>query len=352
MIARAPAVIAVCVPLALAGCDGRAPEPSAPSTDASAATTTASDSVVTVALELSDTSITTAQRTRLAVTTTADEAVDVTPPDYERVLEDWSVTPRRERDRSVRSGRVIVERAYRLEPFLPGEYAVPALTFAWTDTRTDESGEITTDPMAVTVASVLDEGSGGELADIKPVATPQREVDWWTVALIAAGVAVVVGAIVVLLIRRLTRVQPMEIDRVPAHEVALSQLDAIDPSFSDQYGERRFFEDASNVVRTYIEDRFGLHAPERTTEEFLRESAVHEELSRGDLDLLERFLGLCDLVKFARKSVDASDAQRTLEAARSFVERTGDLSCVVRFNRKTGARLGVETLGAGEGGSP
>ena len=150
-----------------------------------------------------------------------------------------------------------------------------------------------------------------------------------------------VSAIAALLIRRLTREKPLEIDRVPAHEVALVSLDAVDPSIRDEHGAKRFFADVSGVVRTYIEDRFGLHAPERTTEEFLRESAVHEGLSREDHDLLERFLGLCDLVKFARRSADESDARGALDAARGFVSRTGDDDRVVLFRRDTGARTGA-----------
>ena len=161
----------------------------------------------------------------------------------------------------------------------------------------------------------------------------------------------VVGAIAVLLIARARREKPVPTDRVPAHEVALSALESIEPTIADEYSAKRFFNEVSSVVRTYIEDRFAIHAPERTTEEFLRESRVHDELSREDLDLLERFLNLCDLVKFARHRVETSDARATLQSARTFVERTSDPSRVVVYSRETGERLGVETLAREGGGS-
>ena len=344
---RAIASILVCVLAAHGACDQRAPEADAP--DAPAITRSVEAEPLRVELTVSDSSITTAQRARLTITTSASESIDVTMTDIEAALEDWTVTAMNGPTRSVREDRVVTERAYRLEPFLPGTYDVPALSFAWADDASDASGELTTDPLAVEVVSVLDAESGADPADIKSIATPEREIDWPLVALVGAGVLAVIGALVALLVARSRRERPIPIDRVPAHEVALSALDSIDPSFTDEYGAKRFFDEVSSVVRTYIEDRFAIHAPERTTEEFLRESRVHSELSREDLDLLERFLNLCDLVKFARHRVDPSDARATLDSARTFIKRTSDPSRVVLFNRETGERLGVETLSR-EGG--
>lgn len=335
--------------LGLVACDGRAPE--AGTTDAPAMTRSAESAPLRVELTLNKASITTAQRVRLTIATEAGESVDVTLPDLDASLDDWAVTREGEPVRSVRENRVTTVRSYRLEPFLPGTYDAPALTFAWSDSESGESGELVTEPLAVEVVSVLDAEGGEDPADIKSIAAPGREIDWPLVALIGAGGLAVLGAVAALLIARARREKPIPTDRVPSNEVALSALDAIDPSFTDEYGAKRFFNEVSSVVRTYIEDRFAIHAPERTTEEFLRESRVHDGLSREDLDLLERFLGLCDLVKFARHRVEPSDANATLESARSFVKRTADPSRVVVFNRETGDRLGVETR-TREGGGP
>lgn len=60
-----------------------------------------------------------------------------------------------------------------------------------------------------------------------------------------------------------------------------------------------FVDEVSATVRAYLEARFGLRAPERTTEEFIAELQTNGALAVPDRESLERFLGVCDLVKFA-----------------------------------------------------
>lgn len=60
-----------------------------------------------------------------------------------------------------------------------------------------------------------------------------------------------------------------------------------------------FVAEVSAAVRTYLEDRFGWRAPDRTTEEFVGELQRNGELAAADRDALSQFLGACDLVKFA-----------------------------------------------------
>jgi len=56
----------------------------------------------------------------------------------------------------------------------------------------------------------------------------------------------------------------------------------------------------SDTARTYLEERFNFHAPERTTEEFLRELAGTKLLLPDQKESLGDFLASCDLVKFAK----------------------------------------------------
>jgi hypothetical protein len=80
---------------------------------------------------------------------------------------------------------------------------------------------------------------------------------------------------------------------------------------------------AAKTVRQYIADRFGLAAPRRTTEEFLRDLA-HEEGSplRGESDHLRVFLKSCDLAKFAGTHLDASQREDLIHTAREFIHAT------------------------------
>lgn len=56
----------------------------------------------------------------------------------------------------------------------------------------------------------------------------------------------------------------------------------------------------SHAVRVYLEERFDLRAPERTTEEFLAELQTSDLLELPHKTSLRDFLTRCDLVKFAR----------------------------------------------------
>ncbi len=84
----------------------------------------------------------------------------------------------------------------------------------------------------------------------------------------------------------------------------------------------RFVVEVSEAARDYLEGRFGLRAPERTTEEFLAELTGSVALDGRHKELLADFLTRCDLVKFARVVVDQSELQALHQAAVRLVEET------------------------------
>lgn len=84
----------------------------------------------------------------------------------------------------------------------------------------------------------------------------------------------------------------------------------------------RFVVEVSEAARDYLEGRFGLRAPERTTEEFLAELSGSVALDGRHKELLADFLTRCDLVKFARAVADQSELQALHQAAVRLVEET------------------------------
>lgn len=101
---------------------------------------------------------------------------------------------------------------------------------------------------------------------------------------------------------------------------------ALQQLLADQLIERGevdvFYTRLSDIVRRYLEDRFHLRAPERTTEEFLYEVARDNTLIQEHKDLLGRFLQESDLVKFARLEPEQADMKRAFEAAYKFIDDT------------------------------
>ena len=94
---------------------------------------------------------------------------------------------------------------------------------------------------------------------------------------------------------------------------------------SDQegIGAEAFAYLASKIVRQYIAGRFGLAAPRRTTEEFLRDLAKNEgSLLTAESDHLRVFLKSCDLAKFAGANLNAGQRDELVRAARAFINST------------------------------
>ena len=56
----------------------------------------------------------------------------------------------------------------------------------------------------------------------------------------------------------------------------------------------------SDALRVFLEEQFGLQAPDRTTEEFLQHLEPASPLSTDQQQSIATFLARCDLVKFAR----------------------------------------------------
>lgn len=130
--------------------------------------------------------------------------------------------------------------------------------------------------------------------------------------------AVMLLAIATLLWRRHARKQRLRSPR----EIALASLAELESGRESMTAES-FANRAAQTVRQYISDRFGLAAPRRTTEEFLRDLTADAASPLTDKsDHLRGFLKSCDLAKFAGREIDITHRAELLEAARGFIEAT------------------------------
>ncbi|MEO8614443.1 MAG: hypothetical protein ABI600_04830 [Luteolibacter sp.] len=93
---------------------------------------------------------------------------------------------------------------------------------------------------------------------------------------------------------------------------------------------------AAQTVRQYISEQFGLAAPRRTTEEFLRDLAKNDSSPLiAESDHLRVFLKSCDLAKFAGSNLNMNQRDDLLHAARGFIETTS--APVLKPNSEGGA---------------
>ena len=93
-----------------------------------------------------------------------------------------------------------------------------------------------------------------------------------------------------------------------------------------------FVTEVSQIVREYLEERFGYRAPEETTEEFLEEMRSSPLLTGEHQQNLSSFLQFCDLVKFAGYNPSGTELDQLFETAAGFVEVTAHGPAVARIS--------------------
>jgi hypothetical protein len=103
----------------------------------------------------------------------------------------------------------------------------------------------------------------------------------------------------------------------------MRELDRLDADGLPARGEvDSFFVRLSGIVRTYIEGRFAIAAPDRTTQEFLREASRNATLAGENERELGAFLRTADMVKFAAARPADETCAQAMRSMRAFVERT------------------------------
>lgn len=157
--------------------------------------------------------------------------------------------------------------------------------------------------------------------DIRDIRGPKAVTGSWVLPMGLAA-AVVLALLAYIVWRR--RHRGVQLRSLTLSERTLQRLDGTRPLMLPDTA-REFGIAASEVIRDYIETRFGVVATQRTTEEFLQALLRHsnETLARHR-PLLAEFLQQCDLVKFAGNSLAVTDMESLFQSARRFVLETGE----------------------------
>jgi hypothetical protein len=266
---------------------------------------------------------------RLTLAVEVDAGVEVTMPPFGEALGRFEVVGFVPREEAMAGGKRRLVQDYRLQASRSGRLRVPPLRIEYVDHRGAAGGkaaapptaeELLTEEIPLDIQSVLTAEGAGTLPPLRG-ALAEAVDPRWVVGALAGGVLVLgLGLVVVVRTRRRRSVAV----RRSAADVALGRLAALaargTPTTRDDADP--WYVELSDVVRRYLEDRFGVRAPELTTEEFLRESRFLAELGGEQQALLGLFLVGCDRVKFAGHAPDAAESQGALDAARRLIADT------------------------------
>ena len=184
-------------------------------------------------------------------------------------------------------------------------------------TNTNTSALILPDPNG----SVDMSGEALDIRDIKGVVDVPSGNEWLFFIFALFGVAIVVFISIWIIRRHLAKrsEKSVLIPPQPPHILAWNKLQS---SLDLIHDADLFCTDVSLIIRVYLEGRFDLQAPDRTTEEFLFELQNSKYLDDSHKDLLGDFLSECDLVKFAKAEPPENELRRLHEAAGRLVGET------------------------------
>jgi len=229
---------------------------------------------------------------------------------------------------SIDENRIAVKQVLRVTSFDSGLHYVPPMEFelAWAQMqarkRTRSFGLRVVNPF-----EEVDPEKG--ITDIKgPIDTPfkiselYRFLPW-----IIGGLAVVllIAAAIWFYVKRrnpLKNLIPQK-PKEPPHVIALRKLDHIKEEKLWQKGQvKQFHSDISEILRHYIEDRYGIPAPEQITSEII-ESLCHIDLPDDNVAAkIKQILEQSDLVKFAKYEPLPDENNLSLMNAYFFVNQT------------------------------
>lgn len=113
-----------------------------------------------------------------------------------------------------------------------------------------------------------------------------------------------------------------QIKKEPPYETAVRALNVLHGEHLCENGqEKEFYTRLTEILRVYLQDRFGINAMEMTSSEILH-ALRHNEATRMPGRLMTDILNMADFVKFAKVRPLPDDNAKTFRAAREFVEET------------------------------
>jgi len=220
-------------------------------------------------------------------------------------------------------GVIQYHQQYVVSAYDSGYFAIPPFKFIVND---DTANPYLTEALFLEVNTVPTDTTDATVKDIKPPFEEPFDWKWYLPTVYTIGGAILILALIIFIIMRLTRKKPETIVErkpdIPPHILALEQLEKIKAEQIWKDGKtKEYYSAITDSIRLYIEGRFGIQALELTTDEIMRafKSQVVDSLSK---EKLQQLLVLADLVKFAKQIPIEQEHTLALQNAIDFVNGT------------------------------
>lgn len=223
---------------------------------------------------------------------------------------------------SLSDSRIQVNYDYLITSFDSGFYFIPSYTYA-------AAGDtLQTAPLGLSVTTVTVNPETDDVKAIKPIMDAPfywSELFTWVGYFLLAFL--VVSLIIFVLLKYVFKKKVPFITEtpqpvIPPHIVALEKLEEIKVQKIWQCGDIKvFYTQVTDVLRVYLEGRFGINAMELTSDEIM--ALVKKEPGLNEVRAaLKDLLTLADLVKFAKMVPLENENERSLLTAFDVVDKT------------------------------
>lgn len=151
----------------------------------------------------------------------------------------------------------------------------------------------------------------------------------WVVVVISLLSLAVLGLFVWFLFFRKRASRPLG-----ARERAIAALVRLQSEMLSPYG---FGVKVSDILRSYIDEAFGIRAVTATSLEFLETIKGHSRFSEEEKLSLKDFLETADLIKYARADADGEDLSRLFSAAEAVIRKQEEPAKDKKSKKERGA---------------
>jgi len=221
-----------------------------------------------------------------------------------------------------------ISQKYLVTSFDSGWYVIKPVKFTVGYPKANYVDTILSNPMYFGVITMpLDTANPNAITDIKaPIDAPITIREILPFAGIGLGVLLLAFLLFVLYKKYVKKEEifvKKEKPKEPAHIVAIRDLDKLKEEKLWQKGlVKKYYSALTDIVRTYMEDRFEFPAMESTTEEIVNALKRNKELDKELKNELFEMLRNADFVKFAKATPVAEENEKSMKFAYDFILKT------------------------------